>query len=221
MADGTSVGSRLGSSTFRCLSLSEQMPAIIDGVEYPLTTGMLDYFDNVEKSGAFGTDPGPCPGGPDWIQFILIQSSRAMAEIPPVKGELSLPIRNDGPHERPTALTVSHWTANGPNAGEAIALASSFRGVDKPEGATHPTFTSTRLPRFSFDLRPSPSLPSPLPSRPRSAPSQLRGLAYPPASFQSIQYEYMSLPGGSVREVVAGGLSDWQCDSIPDSPRPR
>ena len=215
MADGTSVGSRLGSSTFRCLSLSEQMPAIIDEVEYPLTTGMLDYFDNVEMSDALG----PCPGGPDWIRFILIQSSRAMAKIPPVKGELAPPIRNDGPNERSTALTVSHWTANGPNSDEAIALALSFRGVDKPEGATHPTFTSTRLPRFSFDLRPSPSLPSPLPSRPRSAPSQLRSLAYPPASFQSIQYEYMSLPGGSVREVVAGGLSDWQCDSVPHTPR--
>ena len=168
MADGTSVGSRLGSSTFRCLSLSEQMPAIIDGVEYPLTTGMLDYFDNVEMSGAFGTDLGPCPGGPDWIQFILIQSSRAMAEIPPVKGELSLPIRNDGPHERPTALTVSHWTANGPNAGEAIALASSFRRVDKPEGANpsdlhlhSPTPLLVRPPPIPILAFP-PSLPSPI-----------------------------------------------------------
>ena len=170
MADGTSVGSRLGSSTFRCLSLSEQMPVIISGVEYPLTTGMLDYFDNVEMSGAFGTDLGPCPGGPDWIQFILIQSSRAMAEIPPVKGELSLPIRNDGPHERLTALTVSHWTANGPNAGEAIALASSFRRVDKPEGANpsdlhlhSPTPLLVRPPPIPILAPPFPPVPDPPP----------------------------------------------------------
>ena len=218
MADGTSVGSRLGSSTFRCLSLSQQMPAIISGVEYPLTTGMRDYFDNVEMNGAFGSALGPCP---DWMRFRLIQSMRAMAEIPPVIGHLCLPIRNDSPNQSSNAMAVSHWTASGPNSAEAIVLATSFRGVDKPEGATHPTFTSTRLPRFSFDLRPSPSLPSPLPSRPRSAPSQLRGLAYPPASFQSIQYEFISLPGDRVREVVAGGLSDWQCEPSDLPPTPR
>ena len=144
------------------------MPAIISGVEYPLTTGMLDYFDNVEMSDALG----PCPGGPDWIRFILIQSSRAMAKIPPVKGELAPPIRNDGPNERSTALTVSHWTANGPNAGEAIALASSFRRVDKPEGANpsdlhlhSPTPLLVRPPPIPILAFP-PSLPSPIPDPP-------------------------------------------------------